>query len=198
MYGNACFLPTFRYTLHIHSLTHSFSQSVSQSMCVFAGQSDTSLSQSSSVDVFWCDLDGLQTVCCVFWHVRHIIIIGNSTETPKKNIYISTAYYFHFMVIWSNFFSRAFYAQWTKQIDWMNETTVQTVVQKMCVIVTHKYHVTQFLCCFVVVRWHFFSSWNAFYFPVQCFIHTYFSRFTRALASDLKWPMVWKGDRDWI
>lgn len=27
---------------------------------------------------------------------------------------------------------------------------------EMCVIVTHKYQVTQFLCCFVVVRWHFF------------------------------------------
>lgn len=96
-----------------YTFTHSFIQSVSQSMCIFAGQFDTSPSQSSSVDVFWCDLDGLQTVCSVFWHVRHIIIIGiggYSTETPK-NIYISTAYYFHFMVIWSNFFSRAFYAQ---------------------------------------------------------------------------------------
>lgn len=72
-----------------HSLTHSFSQSVSQSMCVFAGQFDTSLSQSSSVDVFWCDLDGLQTVCSVFWHVRHIIIIGNSTETQKKHLHFN-------------------------------------------------------------------------------------------------------------
>lgn len=107
-------------------LTHSFIHSVSQSMCVFAGQFDTSPSQSSSVDVFWCDLDGLQTVCSVFWYVRHIIIIGiggNSTETPKK----TSTFQLHITFI-SWWFGRIFFpahfmrnernksTEWTKRL----------------------------------------------------------------------------------
>lgn len=116
----------------------------------------------------------------VLVHIRHIVQLN-----AEKNS-ISTAYYFR---LWIFFLSPRFYALRMKQIDWMNGTSVQTVHRaKMCVIVTHKYHVTQFFFMFRFALFPLLVKCIHFYFPVQCSIHTYFNVHTRICFATLCIP----------
>lgn len=89
----------------------------------------------------------------VIWSAPNILACSSHYPLELRIKSISTAYYFRRW--WGFFFF--FYAQWVEQIDWMNG---MGTVERMCVIVTHKYRVTP----------RFFLSLSLFFFKCIHFI----------------------------
>lgn len=150
---------------------------------------------------YWseCDVDGV-IVPAHRHHFDYALVCSShhSTKYEKNIIHFPSCILFSFvnemyMCLCVCFF-HAFYAHWMKQIDWMNGTSTQTV-EKMCVIVTHKYHVTQFLLLLLLPL--FFSFRSAY----MLFSRSYIFQSTQ-LSSPLlwfsKWPNGVRRTKRWI